>query len=38
MPLFWVKADEVLALEGYGKYDPMVDYYGVKGLKKVLVN
>lgn len=34
--IFGLKADEVLALEGYGKYDPMGDYYGVKGLKKVV--
>ncbi|CAM3134887.1 glycogen/starch/alpha-glucan phosphorylase [Streptobacillus felis] len=34
--IFGLKADEVLRLEGYGKYDPRVDYETVEGLKKVL--
>ncbi|ACZ01258.1 glycogen/starch/alpha-glucan phosphorylase [Streptobacillus moniliformis] len=34
--IFGLKADEVLRLEGYGKYDPRVDYEIVEGLKKVV--
>ncbi|WP_180370666.1 glycogen/starch/alpha-glucan phosphorylase [Streptobacillus notomytis] len=34
--IFGLKADEVARLEGYGKYDPRVDYEIVEGLKKVV--
>lgn len=34
--IFGLRSDEVLRLEGYGKYDPRVDYEVVEGLKKTV--
>ncbi|EEY35237.1 glycogen/starch/alpha-glucan phosphorylase, partial [Pseudoleptotrichia goodfellowii] len=34
--IFGLKADEVVRLEGYGKYNPMEEYNVVEGLTKVI--